>query len=318
MTEKEFRMAIVKSYEYTHKNCTYGRSDTTYPPGAAPNYINDCVGLVFLAAYYLGKFPHNISIDEVVDLCVGMGFVKSTDENDVWRHPGVSCYQDRNNRGTRHVNHVFYSLGGSGLDNISKYDLGSLDRIKAKQPFEHVRCNEWSDRRDFFCHLYPPEDKKPPIFPIKDIPGTLGKTVKDCPMYAGAGKDYEKVRDLKSGDGLVLHPVFVTSAKGNRFRLVSCFDGKQGYVYIKNLKEITTTPRNAIVGGTDGTLNIRQAPSTGYPVVGVLKEGDSVVINSTALDNDGVIWCNIRTLKRKPVDKIIYGWVAMCHLYDSL
>lgn len=316
MTEKEFRAAIVKSYEYTHAKCTYGPSGTTYPPGAAPNFLNDCVGLVFLAAYYLGKYPHSVTIDAVVNLCIGMGFVKSTDENDVWRHPGVSCYQDKNNHGTNHVNHVFYSLGGSGLDNISKYDLGSLARIQAKQPFDNVACNEWKDRRNFFCHLYLPDDKKPAISRIDDIAGTLGKTIKDSALYTGPGKDYEKKRDLKSGIDLVLHPVGVTSAAGNLFRLVTCFDGVQGYVYKNDLMEMSTTPYTAIVGGTDGTLNIRQAPSTKYPIVGVLKEGEAVVVNCEALNDEDILWCNIRTIKKKRGESIIYGWVAMCHLYD--
>ena len=317
MTEKEFRAAIVKSYEYTHEKCTYGPSGTTYPPGAAPDYLNDCVGLVFLAAYYLGKYPHSVTIDEVVDLCVGMGFVKSTDENDVWRFPGVSCYQDRNNKGTNHVNHVFYSLGGTGLNDISKYDLGSLKRVQSKQPFEHVACNEWTDRRDFFCHLYLPEDKKHSIFPLTDIPGTLGKTLKDCVMYAGPGKDYEKICNLKSGIDLVLHPIGVTSAAGNLFRLVTSFNRKQGYVYKNVLMEMTTTPYTAIVGGTDGTLNIRQAPSTKYPIVGVLKDGEAVVVNCEALNDENILWCNIHTIKKKRGESIIYGWVAMCHLYDT-
>lgn len=317
MTEKEFRKAVVQSYEYTHRNCTYGPSGTTYPPGAAPDFVNDCVGLIFLAAYYLGKYPHSITIDEVVNLCISMGFVKSTDENDVWRHPGVSCYQDKNNKETNHVNHVFYSLGGTGLDNISKYDLGSLERIRANQPFEHVQCNEWKDRRNFFCHLYLPEDEKPAI-PIKDaLPGATGTVLTDCGVYNGPGKDYKRVGKLTIGDQIIVYDVKVTSAAGHIFYYVRRIsDGLCGYAYAKAFSKNVSTVYAVSVGGTDGTLNIRQGPGTQYPIVTTVKEGDQLAVLCEALNEDNALWCNVHTIRKKSTDKILYGWCAICHLYD--
>lgn len=317
MTEKEFREAIVKSYEYTHSKCTYGASGTTYPPGAAPAYLNDCVGLVFLASYYLGRYPHSVTIDEVVDLCVGMGFVKSTDENDVWKFPGVSCYQDKNNFGTNHVNHVFYSLGGTGLDNISKYDLGSLERIKAKQPFEGVQTNEWKDKRNFFCHLYLPENKRG--IPITDnLPGEMGIVLTDCGVYNAPGKEYERIGKLIPGDEIIIYNAVVTSAAGHLFYYVRrVSDGLCGYAYSKALAKNEFNMYTAIVGGTDGTLNLRQGAGTQYPIVTTVKEGERLVVRCEALNEENVLWCNVHTLRKKRGDKIYYGWCAMCHLYDS-
>lgn len=293
MTEKEFRNAIVKSYEYTHLKCAYGPSNTTYPPGAAPTYLNDCVGLVFLASYYLGHYPHSLNIDEVVNLCVGMGFVKSTDENDVWKHPGVSCYQDKNNFGTSHVNHVFYSLGGTGLNNISKYDLGSLARIKSKQPFEGVQANEWKDKRNFFCHLYIPENK--PCNNLDLYNGKTGMIITNTNIYTGAGTKYDRICEVKTGTKCVIYPVKVTNKKCNTFRLIRLFSGETGYIYYNSLAFDSGNSYKAIIRGTDGVLNVRAGAGLDKPIVGELPEESTVKVLSVYTDENGIEWANVET-----------------------
>lgn len=318
MDNKTFLRAIVESYQYTHDHCTYGPSGTTFPPAQAPDFLNDCVGLVLYAFHLLGLYPHPYTIDQVVDLCLEHGFEISFDEDDVWRHAGVACYQDNNNTGTNHVNHVYYSLGGTSRTDISKYDLGSNVRIKAEQPFTHVRCNEWEDRRHFYCHLYIKDDYLAPLPDVKDIAGTLGKVLKPCGLYTGAGRQYEKLGTAKVGDDVIIHPIYVTSQTGNLFRYVTHVkSGKKGYIYKDSIMETYSQPYTAIVSGTDGTLNVRQGIGTETPIVGEYPEGTVVVVSCEAINSKGEMWANVRNMRYKKKDKTIFGWVSMAHLQDS-
>lgn len=153
ITTKSLDAAIKSSYQYAHSHCIYGPSDRHFPPGEGdPPYI-DCVGLALRALYLLKVNDHARNINQIVELCEKAGLVKSTNINDVYKRHGIvlMCHKnDRNN-----IYHVYYSLGGDDLTGISKYDLGSDERIKSAQPFTHAQVNEWVDKFVFKCIYYP-------------------------------------------------------------------------------------------------------------------------------------------------------------------
>lgn len=299
MTQKNLDAHIKKAYEYTHKHCTYGPSGTRFPPADPPEYKNDCVGLVFRAFYTMGRYPHPYTIDQVVDLCRENGLIYSTDENDIWKRHAVACYRDKHNKGMI-VNHVYYSLGGTGLNDIAKYDLGSDERIQAVQPFTHVRVNEWEDRRDFLCCLYLPDEKLPDVPHFEVESETLGVVTKSAGFYAGPGTAFRKIGTVTEGDDIILRG-YVTNGAGNLWRAVR-YKGEQGFVGSAAAKPKAFTAYNAFVKGTDGTLALRAGAGGGCYKVGDIKEGKAVRVDGKAKSEDGTEWLHVKaSIDGKPM-----------------
>lgn len=153
ITTTSLDTAIKEAYNYAHAHCRYGPTDQSFPP--FENGVADCVGLALEALRILGvnKIPRNINM--IVDLCEQAGLAKSTNIKDVYRHHGIvlMCHKDDPNK--NNIYHVYYSLGGNKLTGISKYDLGSDERIKTIQPYKYVQPNEWTYKYEFKCIYYP-------------------------------------------------------------------------------------------------------------------------------------------------------------------
>lgn len=153
ITTKSLDAAIKSAYQYAHTHCKYGPTDQSFPPFANGNA--DCVGLALEALRILGvnTIPRNINM--IVDLCEKAGLTKSTKISDVYKHHGIvlMCHKDDPNK--NNIYHVYYSLGGDELTGISKYDLGSDERIRTIQPYKNVQPNEWTYKYEFKSIYYP-------------------------------------------------------------------------------------------------------------------------------------------------------------------
>lgn len=145
--------AIREAYLYAHAHCKYGPTDQCFPPfedGKA-----DCVGLALRALYTLGINKIRRNINMVADLCELAGLTKSTNIKDVYKHHGIVLMCHKNDPNKNNIYHVYYSLGGNELTGISKYDLGSDERIRTTQPFTNAEPNQWTDKYELKCIYYP-------------------------------------------------------------------------------------------------------------------------------------------------------------------
>ena len=300
LTAKVLDAHIAAAYRYAHAYCAYGRTDTHYPPGDTG--IIDCVGLVFRALYTTGWFPGMANIDQVVALLEAAGLQKSTDEGDVWRRRGVACYQDNHLKGTAHVSHVFYSLGGTGPLDISKYDLGSGKRIRADQPFHHVAANEWQGERHFLCFYYvPEEEQREAVSPFSFLGEALGKAVKPAGVYAGPGTAWKKLGSLKEGADVVLRG-YVTNDKGNVWMAIRTASGVEGFVYSSSISKVKPYEVwKGRVEGTDGALSLRIAP-------GALKVADIPEGALLSIDGESGDWLHVKAGKK------LWGFVSSLYV----
>ena len=288
MTAANLDKNIKKAYEFTHKYCDYGRSDLSYPPGE--NGFLDCVGLVYRALYTMGHYTHAMNIDQVISLCTGLGMKKSTDINDVWLHHGVVCMQDKNNRGTQHVNHVYYSLGGTSVSDITKYDTGSRERIRSAQPFTHVPVNQWPDKRIFLCVLYLPDDSPvgKPIF--------IGTTKKALTLRELPGKGNAAVCNVPAKSKVKVYGV-VNTSRLNRWYFVS-FGEHFGYCYAGSVthKKYTIPKAYMTVKTPDNSLTCRVGAGVDYPIFKLcpaVKNSAKLRIINRLTASDGTIWYNV-------------------------
>lgn len=288
MTAANLDKNIKKAYEFAHKYCDYGRSDLSYPPGE--NGFLDCVGLVYRALYTMGHYTHAMNIDQVISLCTGLDMKKSTDINDVWLHHGVVCMQDKNNRGTQHVNHVYYSLGGTSVSNITKFDTGSRERIRSAQPFTRVPVNQWPDRRIFLCVLYLPDDSPvgKPIF--------IGTTKKALTLRELPGKGNAAVCNVPAKSKVKVYGVINTS-RLNRWYFVS-FGEHFGYCYAGSVthKKYTIPKVYMTVKTPDNSLTCRVGAGVDYPIFKLcpaVKNGAKLRFINRLTAADGTIWFNV-------------------------
>ena len=286
---KDLERYIRAAYAFAHKYCTYGRTDTHFPPGQTG--VLDCVGLIFLALWMMGRFERMMNINQVVDLCLANGMKRSDNPADVWKRKGVVCFQSDHLNGTQHISHVYYSLGGSGLGDISKYDLGSDKRIKSVQPFGHVAVNEWPGEMHFLCMLYlPDEEKREPIQKFEVSGEVLGKAVKSAGVYSGPGTTWNRLGSLKEGADVVLRG-YVTNDKGNVWMTIRV-GMTEGFVYSSAVKKVGAyEPWDGIVSGTDGSLSLRIAP-------GAFKVADIPEGAVLSVDGESGDWLHVRAGKK--------------------
>ena len=147
ITKKSLDAAIKSAYEYAHAHCNYGPTDRCFPP--MEDGLADCVGLVLRAFYTLGTNTCKRNINQALELCEISGLKKSTNFNDVAKYHCIVFMCPKND--PKNVSHVYYSLGGKSVASISKYDLGSNERIRSTQPFNNVPANQWTDKYNFMC-----------------------------------------------------------------------------------------------------------------------------------------------------------------------
>lgn len=295
MTQANLDAHIKKAYEYAHLHCHYAPC-VTYPP--MENGCADCSALSLRALYTMGYLTRDaFNIDDIHRLCEAAGLKKSTDINDAWRRHGIVCFQDKNNVGTQHINHVFYSLGGTSVNRIGKYDLGSDTRIQSVQPFQNVPVNEWLDRRNFLCVYHIPDDEPKkqadtPPFAVESL--SYGKATKSAGVYAGPGTAWRKIGSVKPGDE-VLSGGVVTNAQGHLWRAVRLVSsGTLGYVGSSAVRIVKFATYAGIVRGTDGHLSLRVGAGAGCFKIGDIPEGDTVRVDGEARAEDGTPWLHVK------------------------
>ena len=290
MTVSNLDANVKRAYEYAHTHCRYGPTDRFFPP--FEDGWADCVGLILRALYTMGCNHARHNINEIHALCMAAGLVRSDSEAEaVKRHCVVlMCPKgDRNN-----VAHVYYSLGGKD-GRISKYDLGSDQRITSHQPFTDVPVNEWPDKRDFLCVYYVPDDKRPDEPKFRAECETLGTVCKEAGIYAGPGTAWRKLGAVKVGESVTLRGI-VRNANENLWRAVR-YGKTEGYIPYAAASLNGFDSYNGKVKGTDGTLAVRVSP--GGTKVGDLKEGDKVVVVNAAEASDGSRWLCVKKLKMR-------------------
>ena len=150
LTQRELDAIVRETYEYAHACCHYGPTDRSFPVGE--DGIMDCTGLMLRALWRLGLIHEALNCDEADRLMGRLGFVKTTDFEDVYRYHGFVQWVLPEWSGSEHVHHTFYSLGGDG-QTISKYDTGSDARLRAIQPFVGVPADEWGGKY-VFKHMW--------------------------------------------------------------------------------------------------------------------------------------------------------------------
>ena len=148
ITQEMLDNAVREAYEWAHEHCCYAPTDQSFPVGGDGKM--DCTGLMLRALTTLGLVNEPLNCDQINERMGRLGFVMSTDIEDVYRYHGFVQWVLPQWVGSEHVNHTYYSLGGDGRT-ISKYDTGSNQRIDAVQPFEGVRVDEWNGRYVFKC-----------------------------------------------------------------------------------------------------------------------------------------------------------------------
>ena len=150
ITQEQLDAVVREAYEHAHACCVYASTDRSFPVGEDGRM--DCTGLMLRALWWAGYVDRAMNCDEADQLMGDLGFVKSTDPEDIYRYHGFVQWCEPHNVGTEHVNHTYYSLGGDGRT-ISKYDTGSDPRIEAAQPFVGVPVDEWGGRL-VFKHMW--------------------------------------------------------------------------------------------------------------------------------------------------------------------
>ena len=154
VTQAQLDAAVEEAYNYAHNYCHYDSTDRSFPVGS--DGIMDCTGLMLRALYTLGLVHEPLNCDQADAIMGQLGFIKSTDPNDIYRHHGFVQWVQPQWVGSNHIHHTYYSLGGNG-QTISKYDTGSDPRINAVQPFSNVPINEWGGNLVFKHMWYPKE-----------------------------------------------------------------------------------------------------------------------------------------------------------------
>ena len=146
ITQMQLDAAVAEAYHHAHACCHYGPTDRSFPVGE--DGIMDCTGLMLRALWWLGLVDRPLNCDEADALMGRLGFVKSTDPEDIYRYPGFVQWCEPPNVGAEHVHHTHYSWGGDGRT-ISKYDTGSETRLRSAQPFVGVPVDEWGGKLVF-------------------------------------------------------------------------------------------------------------------------------------------------------------------------
>ena len=288
LTVADLDKAIKDAYEYAHKFCHYAPTDNSFPPmedGKA-----DCVGLALRAFYTLGYNHSKHNINEIGELCEVAGLTRSNDLADVASRHGIVCMCPKGD--THNIAHVYYSLGGESYRNISKYDLGSEERIESDQPFTNAPANEWADRRSFLC-----------IWFVDSMPKFTGKplfeavTKKAVTLREIAGKGNKAVCSVPKGETVKVYAA-VNTGRINRWFYVSfgkqygfCYSGALSYSKYKipkDKKKVADTP--------DNSLACRVGAGEAYPIFKLcpsLSNGTQVRVINRLESADGSLWYNV-------------------------
>lgn len=150
ITQAQLDAAVKEAYNHAHAYCHYAPTDRSFPVGN--DGLMDCTGLMLRALYILGLIHEPLNCDQIDSMMERLGFIKSTNIEDVYRYHGFVQWVQPQWAGSNHVHHTYYSLGGNG-HTISKYDTGSDQRIDSIQPFVGVPVNQWGNKL-VFKHIW--------------------------------------------------------------------------------------------------------------------------------------------------------------------
>lgn len=296
MNQKNLDEHIRQAYEYAKTNCHYAPC-VTYPP--MEDGTADCAGLALRALYTMGYLDEGIhNINMVPSLCKAAGMKLSTNIEDVWKYHGVVCFQKDYLSGTPNVSHVYYSLGGPNVNCISKYDLGSNDRIHSSQPFKNVPVDEWVDMH--FLMFYYVDNPEPEKF--------VNKFTGEVLFEAKVRSKYCTARELGRKSSKLLYkipfgttvPVYaaVSTTREVRWYYVR-YQGKYGWV-IKSAFEPSDfkIPKEevTVTGTPDDSLACRIGAGTEYPLFmpqQSVKNGTKFRVVNHLTAADGSKWCNV-------------------------
>ncbi len=161
ITQVQLDAAVAEAYNHAHACCHYAPTDRSFPVGE--DGIMDCTGLMLRALWWLGLVDCPLNCDQIDQMMGRLGFVKSTDIEDVYRYHGFVQWVLPQWVGSEHVHHTYYSLGGDGRT-ISKYDTGSETRLRSAQPFVGVPVDEWGGKLVFKYMWRPKAPQKDGIY----------------------------------------------------------------------------------------------------------------------------------------------------------
>lgn len=185
ITPNAFLAAVKAVYQMAHNNGYIYHDSQTLPPCADKRI--SCDRLISRALWDLGyqsqpKGGYTIN-NGMETWLVGLGFKKTTDKKQIKPGAVISVGQS----GTK-TSHVFViNTYNTSTDICSKYDTGSNERIKASQPFNNVKLNEWPNRH-FITAYNCPEAKSVPT----------SSTAAQVKNYLSKGDTGETVKTLQS------------------------------------------------------------------------------------------------------------------------
>ncbi len=287
MTTANLDANIKRAYEYAHAHCKYGPTDRHFPP--MEDGLADCVGLALRALYTMGYNHAKHNINEIGGLCEKAGLVKSSYASDVCKYHGIVLMCPKGDR--KNVAHVYYSLGGKD-GKISKYDLGSDERIKSQQPFVDKPVNEWPDKREFLCVYYAKNDKREDTPHFTSDTELVGTVANSTGMYAGPGTAWRKLKTVKAGTRIISRGV-VTNDTGKQWRSVR-IGNSEGYIYAGAIAMDVPMSWRGKVKGTDGKLALRVGAGGGCYKTADIPEGSTVRVDGEATADDGSEWLHVR------------------------
>lgn len=151
MTVSNFLSAVRAVYEMAH-NGGYKYGDSHGVPPCSDGIIS-CDRLVARALWNLGYQDQpkgGITVLNMENYLLAKGLKKITDPNALNAGDIVLMKQ----RGTVSPTadwHTFVLTMFASQANISKYDMGSQERIKSYQPFTLVPLNQWPGSKEFYC-----------------------------------------------------------------------------------------------------------------------------------------------------------------------
>lgn len=150
ITQAQLDAVVKEAYDHAHAYCHYAPTDRSFPVGEDGRM--DCTGIILRSLWWLDLIHEPLNCDQIDAMMGQLGFVKSTDPEDIYRYHGFVQWVLPQWVGSKHVHHTYYSLGGDG-QTISKYDFGSETRLRAIQPYVGVPADEWYGKY-VFSHMW--------------------------------------------------------------------------------------------------------------------------------------------------------------------
>lgn len=177
-------------------NYTYGDSHSL-PPSA--DHVTSCDrGTVARPLYDLGfknQPAGGITVINMESYLTSWGFSKITNQNALKRGDIVLMKKVGESKPTA-AWHTFVLTDFKNVNNVSKFDFGSQERIRSYQPFTLVPLNQWPGSKEFYCAFrYGKSDETSYTF----SPSDLKKGTKNNSAYLATeilkARDYQGVKD---------------------------------------------------------------------------------------------------------------------------